>query len=553
MTTMQTTDGFHVTVIGIGAMGGAMARALLDSSVCHTVTGFDQTASLVQSFHQDAQTVHKAAREEPPTTLSQAVTNSTDFIVLVLLNEQQCESVCFGTTQHGDSLLSQVKASESSTQRCIIMCSTVTPEWARRAAQTFQEHNISFVDCPMSGGPVRARAGDLTMMASGNDRSLGMAMPVLIAMGGQNVHVIAGGAGKGSTVKAIHQLLAGVHIAAAAEAMALAAKAGLDVEQVYRIVNGAAGASWMFQDRGQRMMQENPPVKSQLKIFVKDLDIVYSEAKRLSAPTPMASVALQQFVSGVGLGLGNEDDSKLVRVYESVTGASVCSKQQCIGENMGDMWKMEDGTMEEIVEVGLEPRHKTVISNEYVRALRVEFPANDTTLAHRHAEDSLYFFLVNGLNVVNHVQGQCPMCDTMEFGEVRFGAHKSEKPLVHKITNMSGKMMFCIDAEVLHRPPITSVTGLLAEKHELIKTRDKCRVYRLTLEPDESVEVSYPFFHLTVVLEPSTIEKGLAEQFVCVWTETTSLGDVAWKEPTARMTKKNVGTSRYIEYIAEWR
>jgi hypothetical protein len=143
------------------------------------------------------------------------------------------------------------------------------------------------------------------------------------------------------------------------------------------------------------------------------------------------------------------------------------------------------------------------------------------------------------------------MCDAMEFGEVRFGAHKSEKPLVHKITNKSSTQMFCIDAEILQQPPITSVTGLIAEKHELVKTRDKCRVYRLTLEPGESVEVSYPFFHLTVVLEPSTIQKELAGPLQ--WIETAALGDVAWKEPIANMKKTNIGSSRHVEYIAEWR
>ena len=532
-------------MIGIGAMGGGMARALVDSSVTTTVVGFDRAEALVERFHADA---GAKAPTSIPRSLKEAVEGS-DFVLVVLQNQPQCDEVCFGTDD--DNLLGLLPSGT-----CVIVASTVTAVWITQARDRFAEKGILFVDCPISGGPGRARQGDLTMMASGDDESLKRADPILQAMA-REVHIIPGGAGMGSTVKMVHQLLAGVHIVAAAEALALAAKAGLDVRQMYDIVNGAAGASWMFQDRGQRMLQsEVEEVKSMTQIFVKDLDIVYAEAKRLQSPIPLASAALQQFISAQSLGLGRQDDSQVVKVYENVTGVRVggqsgsTTKQE--GCEVGDYWKMEDGRMEEIVEVGSEPRHKVVLANEYVRALRVSFPPNDTTLAHRHAEDSLYFFLVEGgLDVVNHVQGALPACDCMDFGEVRYGTHKTDKPLVHRITNKTNKLMLCIDAEVLKQPPITAAIPLVADKHELIKTRDKCRVYKLSLEPGESVTVSYPFFHLTVVLEPGTLATkatGLSG-----WTEAKQRGDVAWKEPVAEHTKTNAGTSVYVEYIAEWR
>jgi len=366
--------------------------------------------------------------------------------------------------------------------------------------------------------------------------------------------------------------LAGVHIVVAAEALAWAAAAVLDVEQMYDIVNGAAGASWMFRDRGQRMIatastlnnnnknddNDRSEVKSMLDIFVKDLDIVYAEAKRLKAPIPMASAALQQFISGQGLGLGRKDDSQVVQVYETITGKKVqagvgaggISSEKKEGDQVGDLWQMQDGTMEEILEVGKEPRHQVVLQNEYVRALRVSFPPNDTTLAHRHAEDSIYFFLVQDLEVINHVQGSAPACDCMGFGEVRYGTHKTDKPLVHKITNKTNTEMLCIDAEVLKQPPVTAKIPLVAEKHECIKTRDKCRVYKLTLEPGESVTVSYPFFHFTVVLRPGTVEKEMGGRLR--WEETSERGEVAWKEPVVELKKTNTGTETFVEFIAEW-
>lgn len=528
-----------VTVIGIGAMGGGMARVLVDSSVTSLVCGYDRAEQLVHDFQADAK---EKAPPSPPKSLKEAVSAETDCVVLALVNQVQCESVC--------QELIAIMRPEST----LIVTSTVTADWAIRTAKTFDDKSIYFVDCPVSGGPVRARQGDLTLMVSGDEQSLQVAKPILDAMGQSSI--IQGGVGMGSTVKMVHQLLAGVHICAAAEALSLAAVAGLDVTQMYEIVNGAAGASWMFKDRGARMIDGNEEiVKSQLALFVKDLDIVYAEAKRLRAPIPLASAALQQFISGQSLGLTRKDDSQVIRVYESITGKPARGTPKKEGNEVGDLWVMKDGTVEEIQEVGAEPRHQIVLQNDYVRALRVSFPPNDTTLAHRHAEDSIYFFLVEGddgkLNVINHVKGNAPACDCMDFGEIRYGTHKTDQPLVHKITNKSNVTMLCIDAEVLSKPPITSPLPLVAEFHELVKTRDKCRVYKLELTPGQSVNITYPFYHLTVVLRPGTVKNESAGMFS--WEEPYELGDLAWKEPVANLTRTNTGESTFVQYIAEWR
>jgi|UPI000581A4B1 putative dehydrogenase len=560
----------HIAVIGIGAMGGGMARALLDSNVSHRVDAYDRALPLVEAFYRDAQKLGKAATDgHSPTKLSQVVTKETSLVLVVLQNEAQCEQVCFGTgspqaNDENDNLRSLLSHGS-----CVIVSSTVTATWIRQACTKFREAGILCVDCPVSGGPVRARDGQLTLMASGDDDSLAVARPLLDALASQ-VHVIDGGAGMGSTVKMVHQLLAGVHVVVAAEALALAAKAGLDVVQVYEIVNGAAGASWMFRDRGERMIAAGDgdvPVNSQAQIFVKDLDIVHAEAKKLQSPIPIASAALQQFISAQSLGLSERDDSQVVKVYENVTGVPVGqpstrstrtptgstsnTKAQAEGNLVGDLWMGET-----ILEVGDEPRHTVVLSNAFVRAIRVSFPPKDTTLAHRHAEDSLYFFLVEGgLEVVNHVQGSDPACDCMEFGEIRFGTHKQDQPLVHRSTNQTGQQMLCIDAEVLATPPITAAIPLVAQHHELVKTRDKCRVYKLSLEAGESTTVSYPFFHLIVVVSKTGLiqKETLSGRGNMQWTESSERGDVAWKEPTAEIKKTNTGQSTYVEYIAEWR
>ena len=126
-----------------------------------------------------------------------------------------------------------------------------------------------------------------------------------------------------------------------------------------------------------------------------------------------------------------DDDSCVVKVYETLAGVSLSQSQISSslsmkeGDDVGDLWVLPDGTKEQIVDVADESRHHLVLSNEFTRVLKVRFPPNDTTWAHRHAEDSLYFFLVEeGLNVVNHVKGSDTICDCMEFGEIRYGTHR---------------------------------------------------------------------------------------------------------------------------------
>jgi 3-hydroxyisobutyrate dehydrogenase len=626
----KNNNPIHVTMIGLGAMGGGMARALLAAQQqlnrdnnshndannpvippSWTVIGYDQDETRTQDFHQESIQIN-SERKVAPTSLSDAVNSTTHVCILVLLNEDQCEQVCFGS--HEDHSIIKLLSPNA----IVIQCTTVSPEWSRSAATRFESHNIRFFDCPISGGPVRARDGDLALFISWNihsndEMTLSLVQPIWDALGRASaIHKIPGGAGAASMAKVAHQLLAGVHICAAAEALALAKAAGLNTSQFYDIVVGAAGNSWMFADRGPRMIgrEDDAIVKSALAIFVKDLDLVHRSAKTIGFGTPLASAAYQQFIAAQGLGCAHLDDSQVIRVYEALSGIHVresrpgnrtsvsttttsttsniskpkelggstsatvtmtnsttttttsssdtsitnptvqtVTKTGKVGSNVGEFWVFEDGSSEEILEVGQEPRHYLLISNEYTRVLRVSFPPNDSTIAHRHAHDSLYFFLVD-IDVINHVQGCAPACDGMQCGEIRYGTHV-ETPLVHKISNRGKLPMLCIDAELLASPPISSPIPLVAQHHELVKKRPKCRVYRLTLEPKQSVDIEYPFFHLSVILQPSTIqfESGLR----LTWTRTDlQKGDVAWKEPVSNLVKTNVGAETYIEYIAEW-
>jgi len=425
------------------------------------------------------------------------------------------------------------------------------------------------------------------MMCSGDPEDLQVADPLFQAMGTE-IHIVRGGAGMGSTVKMVHQLLAGVHIAVAAEALALAAKAGLDVRQLYDIVKGAAGNSWMFGDRGKRMIEytgeDGEKVMSSLAIFIKDMDIVYSSAKALKCPVPIATAALQQYIGGSGLGLDRKDDSQVVKVYETLSGASVsgtaCSQKETdgsttyaandeakSGNKVGDVWTFPDGAKETIVDCFDEPHHHSVISNSYTRVCKARIAPNDATKAHRHAKSSVYFFLSEkGVDFENYVRGSSgPVCDRVDFGEVRYGDHSEEAPLIHKLTNKSSSEtteaddndLVCIDAEILSSPPLMGPKRepLVADHHELIKTREDCRVYKLTLEPNETAVASYPFFYLGVVLKGSTLRNAIAGTSECpdvAWETDCKTGDVEWNSPSAGVAITNKGDTVYERYIVEW-
>jgi len=312
-----------VSVMGIGNMGGSIARHLIDSPCSNSVSGsYDVVQSLVRELHQYAKDAGKTKSDKPPTSVKSAV-EGADCVIVMLSSADQCTQLCFGGCA---DLISSMKPGS-----CVISCSTVSSEWAKKAAKTFAAAGIHFVDCPVSGGPKRAREGNLTVIASGDIDSIEFAMPVLKAMG--KVHVISGGAGAASTVKIIHQLVAGVNLCASAEALTLATKAGIDPQQMFEVVNDAAGASFMFADRGKRMIEdESPKTHMQLSNFVNDLSAVGVAARDLDCPLPLASAALQQFMIGEAMGLGRQDDSQIVKVYESLTKVPVCQNGFAEGE-----------------------------------------------------------------------------------------------------------------------------------------------------------------------------------------------------------------------------
>jgi len=178
-----------------------------------------------------------------------------------------------------------------------------------------------FLDAPVSGGVAGAMRGGLTIMAAGPDATFAAAKPALEMLGDKLFHV-GQRPGQGAVVKTVNQLLAGVHIAVAAEAFALAAKVGVSLDVILEIMGGSAASSWMLRDRGPRMLEQDPAVASAVDIFVKDLGIVLDAGRSAKAALPLAAVAHQIFLAASGRGEGGADDSQVIRSYYALNGTT---------------------------------------------------------------------------------------------------------------------------------------------------------------------------------------------------------------------------------------
>ena len=208
----------------------------------------------------------------------------------------------------------------------VMNCLTVAPEAARELADRLGALGLLALDAPVSGGKVGAEAGTMTVMASGAPEAFAKADSVLNAIS-TKIWRLGDTPGVGSTVKMVNQLLAGVHIATAAEAMALGIRAGADPQTLFDVISSSAGSSWMFQNRVPHILAGDDTPTSAVNIFVKDLGIVLDQARALTFPLPMASAAHQLFLAAAANGQGGKDDAFVIRVWQALAGIDLPGKE----------------------------------------------------------------------------------------------------------------------------------------------------------------------------------------------------------------------------------
>ena len=260
--------------IGLGAMGAPMASCAAHAG--HSITTYD-----VAPDRGDAASAAEAARD-------------ADILVLMV-----------ATAEQADAALAEI----GDTDATLLVMATVGPSAVEEWAKTF-----TIVDAPVSGGVARAGDGDLLIMVSGAADAIERVRPLLDTLA-RSAPVVGDRPGDGQKVKLVNQLLCGVHIAAAAEALAFAEAMGLDAGAVRDVIRDGAAASFMLDDRGERMVQGAfDEAKSALDIFVKDMGLVTGAARSVDHATPLAAAAEAMYVAGSKAGLGRQDDSSVIEV-----------------------------------------------------------------------------------------------------------------------------------------------------------------------------------------------------------------------------------------------
>ncbi|RKX34132.1 MAG: NAD(P)-dependent oxidoreductase [Verrucomicrobia bacterium] len=295
-----------VAVIGLGSIGMGMAASLFREG--HEVVGVDVREARLRKFSETGGQV--------ASTVADACLD-TEALVSVVVDARQTETVLFGD---------QGAAANLPSDAVCISCATLPPENARDFAQRMEDTGRHYLDAPTSGGPAKAQTGEITIMGSGSSAAFEKAGPVLNAVAAK-VYNLGAKAGVGSSMKLVNQHLAGVHIAVACEAMAMAIRLGLEPRQVYDVITHAAGSSWMFENRVPHILEGDYSPQSATSIFTKDLGIVLDTARSNQFPVPMASTGLQLFEMAAAAGMGDDDDTSIIRVFAQLAGLQLPERE----------------------------------------------------------------------------------------------------------------------------------------------------------------------------------------------------------------------------------
>ena len=286
-----------VGLIGLGAMGSGMAQSLRRAG--HRVHVFDVRREVAEAFAKEGGVACASLAE---------LGAACDVVISVVVNAGQTEAVLFGE----DGCAAHMKRGS-----VFVMCSTVDPNWSVALEARLEAMGLHYIDAPISGGAAKAASGQMTMMTAGKPEAYAVAEVLLNAMAGK-VYKLGDKAGAGSKVKIINQLLAGVHIAAAAEAMALGLREGVNADALYEVITHSAGNSWMFENRMAHVLANDYTPLSAVDIFVKDLGIVLDVARASKFPLPLSSTAHQMFMQASTAGFAKEDDSAVIKIFPGI-------------------------------------------------------------------------------------------------------------------------------------------------------------------------------------------------------------------------------------------
>ena len=281
----------NISVIGLGSMGFGIAQSLIRSG--YNVYG------------QDKNTVQQKKLIEEGGLDAEIPFGDLDAVIIVVLNEAQTRDIIFGEEGIAEKLKKDT---------LVIVCTTVSPNFAKEMATACENKELLYLDAPISGGSIKSSQGKLSYMVSGSKNALIAAKPILDSTS-ETIFEFGEVVGSGSAMKAVNQMLAGVHIAAMAEAITFGITQGIEPERFLEVISKCAGSSWMLENRAPHIIDGDYSPKSSINIWPKDLGIVLDIAKSSNFSAPITSAALQQFIAASGSGLGHEDDAAVAKIY----------------------------------------------------------------------------------------------------------------------------------------------------------------------------------------------------------------------------------------------
>ncbi|MBI5279482.1 MAG: NAD(P)-dependent oxidoreductase [Burkholderiales bacterium] len=286
------TSTLPVGIVGVGNMGGGMARRLLAQGWAVRVHDIDRAKV-------DALAVEGAT---PCRSAADAAAGVQALIVCVV-DASQVEDVLFGASGATETL----KPGHG-----VLLCPTIGPGDVERFASHLQERGIHVIDAPMSGGPARARDGTMSLMVACDQAVFERYWPLIDTL---SEHVFRVGAqpGDGARTKLVNNLLATINLAGAAEALALAERLGLDLQRTLEVIERSSGQSWIGSDRLRRAIAGDVETRAHMTLLAKDSRLALEAGREAGFEGPLGAKAAAVFDAAVQAGLGDMDDAALFR------------------------------------------------------------------------------------------------------------------------------------------------------------------------------------------------------------------------------------------------
>jgi 3-hydroxyisobutyrate dehydrogenase-like beta-hydroxyacid dehydrogenase len=288
----------QIGFVGLGKMGRPMTERLLAAGF--TVHVFNRSRGAIDAL---------AAKGAKPAASAREVAERSDVVLTALPTPDSVEEVY------------RERAAGARKGALFADHSTVSVEQSRGTGELLKRRGASFLDAPVSGGPMGAQAGTLTVMAGGEQESFDRALPVFRAFG-KNIR-LCGGPGKGQVVKLVNQLLVGVHTAAIAEAAVFGARLGADPQVLLEVIGTSYGGSTMMTRNMPRFISRDFSPATPMTLLLKDLGLIHDQAKGAGVPLLLGALAEQRFLEAKSRGMGDQDMSALVRLWEDAAGAKV--------------------------------------------------------------------------------------------------------------------------------------------------------------------------------------------------------------------------------------